>query len=550
MPLIPSKVTERPELMSFPIVVRTYISFLVLFILGYIQQAATFFRALRSAGTKAQGYAPLTTGFDRFFHDNMYNRFTGCFNNAIASAPSNWITVMDRQRRNHRSAWELTGTTTRALNFGSYNYLGFAAAKNNGAIEGTVLDTLDDLTATMSAGGVQFGTSSLHRSLDVEVAQFVQKEAAVCFAMGFATNAAVIPALVTGESLIISDALNHASIVVGSRSVCAKKAVFRHDDMAHLERTVRDAIVEGTPTGNHWDRILIVVEGIYSMEGTICNLPEIVRIARQYHCLLYVDEAHSIGALGPHGQGVCDYFNDRFALFGHADRLLSEHPAAEVWGNPLLWKGTTFSPRHYDLDTLRAEHEAGAPTRAALERLVGPVDFFDEVDLMMGTFTKSFSAVGGYVAGSAPVIARIRRLAYATAVAEPLSPACVRQILGVLHTLSAPPSVDGTGQRLIRQLSHNTRLFRKELRRRGFHTMGQDDSPVVPLLIYNPIKMGAFHRMALDRGIAIVVVAYPACSLIASRVRFCLSAGHTPEDLAWAIEHIDELGDILDLKYG
>jgi serine palmitoyltransferase len=175
----------------------------------------------------------------------------------------------------------------------------------------------------------------LHAQLEKKVAQFVGKEDAIIFDMGYATNSTSIPSLIGKGGLIISDSLNHASIVMGCRSTGAKIKVFRHNDPEDLERVLRQSIAEGQPrTHRDWKKILVVVEGIYSMEGEILRLPEIVAVKKKYKAYLYVDEAHSIGALGKTARGVCDY-----------------------WG-------------------------------------VDPAD----VDILMGTFTKSFGSVGGYIA--------------------------------------------------------------------------------------------------------------------------------------------------------
>ncbi len=186
----------------------------------------------------------------------------------------------------------------------------------------------------------------MHEELEREVAAFVGKPSSLVFGMGFATNSLTLPVLMRGkETLIVSDALNHASIVAGVRAAGARVKVFRHNEPEHLERVLRAAIAEGQPrTHRPWAKILIVVEGIYSMEGEICRLAEIVAIKKKYRAYLYLDEAHSIGALGRGGRGVCEHTG------------------------------------------------------------VDPAD----VDIMMGTFTKAFGSCGGYIAGDANLIQFIR----------------------------------------------------------------------------------------------------------------------------------------------
>lgn len=251
---------------------------------------------------------------------------------------------------------------------------------------------------------------------------------------------------------------------------------------------------------------------------------------------LFVDEAHSIGALGPHGRGVCDYFN--------------------------------IPPR--------------------------------SVDVLMGTFTKSFGAAGGYIAGPKQLINALRVRGYSGMYAEAISPPVLTQVVSSMASimgvapppisaknaltlspsssvstirsieddvqsgmapasaipawLSLPPTLaDGSEARMrIRRLAFNSRYLHAGLNKLGFITYGHPFSPIVPLLIYNPGKMATFARMMRTRQtpIVVVVVAYPATPLVTSRVRFCVSAAHTKDDIDTVLQACDELGDVLDLKHG
>jgi serine palmitoyltransferase len=195
----------------------------------------------------------------------------------------------------------------RCLNLGSYNYLGFADDWKVSCRK-QVMESVDNWPLSLCSARVDTGTISLHEQLEKTVAEFLGKEAAVVYAMGYDTNASTIPAIIGPESLIISDSLNHTSIVNGSRSSHSQIRVFRHNDMLHLEQVLREAIVNGQPRHHRpWKKIMVMVEGIYSMEGDICDLKEVVRICKKYKAYLYVDEAHSIGALGKTGRGVCEY---------------------------------------------------------------------------------------------------------------------------------------------------------------------------------------------------------------------------------------------------
>jgi len=248
---------------------------------------------------------------------------------------------------------------------------------------------------------------------------------------------------------------------------------------------------------------------------------------------VFVDEAHSIGALGAHGRGVADYFG--------------------------------IDPR--------------------------------SIDILMGTFTKSFGAAGGYIAGNRALINRLRIRGHSGPYVESMSPAVVMQIvaaMGSIMGVQSPPALSHStsststlrlqngseaeykpgplssaslpswvnlspalasgveGRDRLRRLAFNSRYLHFGLRKLGFITYGHSASPIVPLLLFNPGKMNMFHYMMKDRQtpIVVVVVAYPATALVTSRVRFCVSAAHTKEDIDTVLRACDEVGDVLDLKLG
>jgi serine palmitoyltransferase len=255
--------------------------------------------------------------------------------------------------------------------------------------------------------------------------------------------------------------------------------------MTSLEKVLKESIIQGQPrTHRPWKKILIVVEGIYSMEGTIVNLPAIVRLKNKYKAYLYLDEAHSIGAIGPHGRGITDYFG--------------------------------IDPR--------------------------------EVDVMMGTFTKSFGSAGGYIGGKRSLIQHLRIHSPAGAYATGMSPPIAQQIITSMRIIMGK---DGTneGQRRIRALAANSRYFRQRLCQMGFIVYGHDDSPVTPVILYQPAKIAAMVRSMTDHHVAVVGVGFPATPLIESRARFCMSAGHTKQMLDHVLHAVDQVGDQLLVKY-
>jgi hypothetical protein len=235
----------------------------------------------------------------------MFYRIHDCWNRPIGSAPDAYVDVLERTPVRGQRALELTGNRIRALNLGSYNYLGFAA--HDPYCTPRAVETLRRDGWSSCSPRAEAGTTQLHVDLEGELAAFLGKPAALCFGMGFATNSAVLPALAGPGCLIVSDALNHASIVSGARGSGAKVAVFAHNDVDSLEGVLRAQVARGQPrTRRPWKKVLVVVEGIYSMEGELAPLPDIVAVCKRYRAYLYLDEAHSIGALGRTGRGVCE----------------------------------------------------------------------------------------------------------------------------------------------------------------------------------------------------------------------------------------------------
>ena len=277
--------------------------------------------------------------------------------------------------------------------------------------------------------------------------------------------------------------MNHSSIVTGCRLSGATVKVFKHNDMDSLEHILRKAIIKGNPkrANRPYSKILIMVEGIYSMEGTICNLPEIVHLKNQYKAYLFVDEAHSIGALGKTGRGVCEYHG--------------------------------VDPK--------------------------------QVDVLMGTFTKSFGGAGGYIGGNRKLIEHLRNNSHGSTYAATMPPPVAGQVLEALKLVGYSQK----GREKINQLAKNTKFFREKLQSLGYYVFGDAGSPVVPVLTCQLGKMIRFQEFCIKHKMAVVVVAFPATPLSEGRVRFCLSASHTLRDLEMAVEKIDLIGKELGLNY-
>ena len=194
------------------------------------------------------------------------------------------------------------------INLSSNNYLGFA---NHPRLKKAAMDAIE--TYGVGAGAVRtiVGNMDIHEKLDEKIANFKHEEAALVFQSGFACNAGVIQAITDEKDLIISDELNHASIIDGVRLSKASRAVFKHSDMADLERVLKEK-------RDQFDNVLIITDGVFSMDGDIAKLPEIVKLAKAYRAMTYVDDAHGSGVLGRSGRGTVDHFN----LHGQVDFII------------------------------------------------------------------------------------------------------------------------------------------------------------------------------------------------------------------------------------
>lgn len=459
----------------------TYIAYGVLVAVGYIKELLF---PVHQKESNREGYVPLYMSFESFYIRNVYRRMSDCFNMPLAGCPGGQITIQERETDDYGFTYRRNGREITCTNFGSYNYLGFA--ENTGPCTDAAERAIKEYGVASCASRLQLGGQKCQEQLEQLMAEFLGVESALTFTMGFATNALNIPCLIGAGCLVISDELNHASLILGLRLSGANIAVFKHNDMKDLERRLRRAIVEGHPrTHRPWKKILIVVEGVYSMEGSLCDLPKVIELKKKYKAYLYLDEAHSIGAMGRTGRGLVEY-----------------------WG-------------------------------------CNPAD----VDVLMGTFTKSFGAIGGYIAGTKRLVNHLRRRSHSQYYGACMPAPVAAQISTVLQLLMGTCLPADLGRRRVQQLAFNTRYFRQRLRQMGFILYGDEDSPVVPVLIYFPAKACEFVRELRRHGVAAVIVGFPATSLLTVRCRFCVSSSHTKPMLDWILNLIDEIGDHLEMKY-
>ena len=483
------KYRKHDKLEKTPMYIRlcSYFSYLLLYIVGSVREAiwghghvVDFFRKNKMKGEKP-GYVPLYSSYESFYIRNVYRRLSNVFKQPIASVPGGKVTLIERESKDALWTFEMKPEDTReCVNFGSYNYLGYA--ENSGPCTEKAIEATEDFSLSSTSTRHEMGTTAVMSELEKTVATFLGTEDAITVGMGFATNSLNIPQLVGPGCLVVSDEKNHASLILGLRLAGATVIVFKHNNTDHLEKVLRKAIIQGQPrTRRPFKKAIIMVEGIYSMEGTIVKLPEIVEIKKKYGAYLYLDEAHSVGAMGKSGRGVVDYYG--------------------------------LNPK--------------------------------DIDILMGTFTKSFGSAGGYIAGSKALIDYLRINSQAFAYPCAMSAPVAGQIIAAMNQIMHKPD----GMRRIKTLARNSRYMRRKLQQMGMIVYGHDDSPVVPVMLFTPAKVKALVDLLKERGVAAVAVGYPATKITEERSRLCVSASHTKEMLDQCLEALDQVGDELRIKY-
>lgn len=340
----------------------------------------------------------------------------------------------------------------KVLMFGSNAYTGLTGDER--VIE-AAHKALDKYGSGCAGSRFLNGTLDIHVQLEKELAEFEHKDDALCFATGFSVNAGVIAMVVGRGDYIICDDRDHASIVDGRRLSFATQLHYKHNDMEDLERVLQKLPKEAIK--------LIVVDGVFSMEGDLAKLPEIVELKHKYNCSLMVDEAHGLGVFGKQGRGVCDHF------------------------------GLTA-----------------------------------EVDLIMGTFSKSLASIGGFIAGDADTINFLRHSCRTYIFSASDTPAATAAALEALHILQEEPS-------RLEHLWDVTNYALKRFKEEGFE-IGDTESPIIPLYVRDIEKTFMVTKLAFDNGVFINPVIPPACAPQDTLVRFALMASHTQEQVERGVQ--------------
>ncbi len=349
------------------------------------------------------------------------------------------------------------------LMFGSNAYTGLPSDPRIIAASHAALDKYGT-----GCAGSRFlnGTLDLHIKLEKEIAKYIGKEDVLGYSTGFSVNEGVLSVVVGRGDYIICDDRDHASIVDGRRLSFATQLHYKHNDMEDLERVLAKLPHEAIK--------LIVVDGVFSMEGDLAKLPQIVELKHKYNCSVMVDEAHGIGVFGREGRGVCDHF------------------------------GLT-----------------------------------DEVDLIMGTFSKSLASIGGFIASDFDTINWLRHTSRTYIFRASNSPAATAAALEALHILQKEPE-------RIEHLWDVTNYALKRFREEGFE-IGDTESPIIPLYVHDVDKTFLVTKLAYDAGVFINPVIPPACAPQDTLVRFALMATHTKDQVDQAIEILKKIFMDMDL---
>ncbi len=346
----------------------------------------------------------------------------------------------------------------RVLMLGSNNYLGLTTHPK---VKQAAVDAVKKYGTSSCGSRFLNGTLDLHHMLEDRLARFLKREAALVFSTGFQTNLGTISALVDKNDIIISDKWNHASIIDGARLAYGRMKRFRHNDTEDLAQVLESCPEEAGK--------LIVVDGLFSMEGDLAPLPRIVKLAKNHGARMMVDDAHGLGVMGEHGRGTCEHFGVE-----------------------------------------------------------------DDVDLVMGTFSKSFASLGGVIAGEEYVISYIQHHARSMIFSASMPPAAVAAVLAALDVIESEPERR-------RQLWKNTRKMMSGLQDLGFDT-GKSETPVIPIVVGDMYKALQMWKSLFEGGVYANVVLPPAVPPGRALLRTSYMATHTEKQLDFALSVFEKVG--------
>ncbi len=351
----------------------------------------------------------------------------------------------------------------KVLMFGSNSYLGLT---NHPKIKEAAIAAMKKYGSGCAGSRFLNGTLDIHIELEKKLAEFVGKEDALVYSAGFNVNMGVVSLVTNRDDYLILDELDHASIMVGKQLSFSKVMKFKHNDMNALEKRLQQCEPNKVK--------LIVVDGVFSMEGDVTNLPKIVELCKKYDASVYVDEAHSLGVFGKGGRGICDHF------------------------------GLT-----------------------------------KDVDIIMGTFSKSLASIGGFVAADNHIINYLRHNSRPYIFSASITPSATASALAALEIMQQEPE-------RIDHLWEVTKLALKGFRELGFE-IGKTETPIIPLFIRDNEKTFIFTKILFEEGIFVNPVVSPAVPSNDTLIRFSLMATHTKQQIEFAIETIGRVGKQLGI---
>ncbi len=356
------------------------------------------------------------------------------------------------------------------INFASYDYVGLNADPRTAE---AAHKAIDKYGVSPSASRLVAGERPIHRELEAAIANHYQSEDAVVFVSGHATNVATIGEIMGEKDLILHDSLIHNSITVGAQLSGASRRSFRHNDLESLTNLLRE-------NRKHYQNVLVVVEGLYSMDGDLPDLPKLIELRQRFGFWLMVDEAHALGCVGKNGKGVFE---------------------------------------HFDVDP-------------------------SDVDIWMGTLSKTLAATGGFIAGSSALIDILKSQASGFVYSVGLSPPLAASALKALEILEAEPVRAA-------RLQANSELFQKLAKEHSLDTGVSEAFSVIPIQIGDSLKAGKLSERLFERGINVLPIAFPAVPMQQARLRFFVTSEHTHEQIEYVVKVTREELDRLDKeKFG
>jgi len=345
------------------------------------------------------------------------------------------------------------------INFATYNYIGMCGAPQ---VSQAAKDATDLYGTSACASRLISGEKPLHRELEQELAAFIGVEDSIVLVGGHATNVTTIGHLFGKDDLVIYDALSHNSILQGCFLSGASLVAFPHNDIEALEKILSDR-------RHRYQRVLIVIEGVYSTDGDIADLPPVIALKQQYKTFLMVDEAHSIGAIGKTGRGISEY---------------------------------------YDINP-------------------------NDIDLWMGTLSKSFASCGGYIAGSSALVEYLKYTAPGFVFSVGMSPPNAAATLAAVRLLKSEP------ERAI-TLQARAKLFLELAKEQGLNTGMSQNSPVIPIIVGDSLKSIQLSQNLFKRGINVPFMIYPSVPQNGARLRFFITCNHTEEQIHLSVKILTE----------